>query len=86
MLDFITRQQAENHFHFYFLLSYRLEDQTKKLHKDMKKSTEADLGVLLPGVPLISTCSRTYLMLLGRFFRAKNMFGCPDMRERENSP
>lgn len=26
-------------------LFYRLEDQTKKLHKDMKKSTEADLGV-----------------------------------------
>lgn len=28
--------------------SFRLEDQTKKLHKDMKKSTEADLGVFLP--------------------------------------
>ncbi len=33
---------ANNHSSF---LSYRLEDQTKKLHKDMKKSTEADLGV-----------------------------------------
>ena len=30
-----------------FPLFYRLEDQTKKLHKDMKKSTEADIGVLL---------------------------------------
>lgn len=29
-----------------FCLIHRLEDQTKKLHKDMKKSTEADLGVL----------------------------------------
>lgn len=29
-----------------FLFSvHRLEDQTKKLHKDMKKSTEADIGV-----------------------------------------
>ncbi|CAG13718.1 unnamed protein product, partial [Tetraodon nigroviridis] len=36
-----------------------LEDQTKKLHKDMKNSTEADLGMLPPGVPLISTCSPT---------------------------
>jgi len=24
---------------------FRLEEQTKKLHKDMKKSTEADLGL-----------------------------------------
>uniref|UniRef100_A0A8D0D665 Bridging integrator 3 n=1 Tax=Sander lucioperca TaxID=283035 RepID=A0A8D0D665_SANLU len=32
---------ADNH----SFLSYRLEDQTKKLHKDMKKSTEADLAM-----------------------------------------
>lgn len=55
---------------------YRLEDQTKKLHKDMKKSTEADLGMLPPGVPLISTCSPTYLMLLGRYFGARQTFAC----------
>lgn len=29
----------------YFFSVLRLEDQTKKLHKDMKKSTEADIGV-----------------------------------------
>lgn len=42
--------------------SFRLEDQTKKLHKDMKKSTEADLG-LLPARALICACSPTYVML-----------------------
>uniref|UniRef100_A0A8C3E0L6 Uncharacterized protein n=1 Tax=Corvus moneduloides TaxID=1196302 RepID=A0A8C3E0L6_CORMO len=28
----------------FFPPSFRLEDQTKKLQKDMKKSTDADLG------------------------------------------
>lgn len=27
-----------------FIFCFRLEDQTKKLQKDMKKSTDADLG------------------------------------------
>ena len=43
MLYCITRPETD--WKSFFFLSYRLEDQTKKLHKDMKKSTEADLGV-----------------------------------------
>lgn len=41
--------------------SFRLEDQTKKLHKDMKKSTEADLGVLHRRAPDLAT----FVMLAG---------------------
>lgn len=57
----------------------------------MKKSTEADLGVLPPGVPLISTCSPTYLMLFGRYFWVWKIFGFPvcsavTLKSDENVP
>lgn len=44
-LYWVTRQKLPDNHSCNLLSSYRLEDQTKKLHKDMKKSTEADLGV-----------------------------------------
>lgn len=40
-LGFLSFQDSDFAF---FPPSFRLEDQTKKLQKDMKKSTDADLG------------------------------------------
>uniref|UniRef100_A0A3Q1GCA7 Bridging integrator 3 n=1 Tax=Acanthochromis polyacanthus TaxID=80966 RepID=A0A3Q1GCA7_9TELE len=38
-------QTTRHYFNFNLFYSMQLEDQTKKLHKDMKKSTEADLAM-----------------------------------------